>query len=235
MLAMYMYYMFYYLVFEYDGIPDIPLTTLIILTVIWGLRLSIYLFIRNWSNPEDWRYAKWRKEWGKYFYIRSFLQVFLLQGFFMLIISSPIIMSAFDNVTFIKPYTHTPILLFSFGLILWLIGFIFESVGDYQLFIFKRDNANKGKVMRFGLWQYTRHPNYFGEACMWWGIFVLSCVSAENVIGILLRMIGPATITFLLLRVSGVTMLESKYKGNEEYEAYKKITSAFIPLPPKKV
>jgi steroid 5-alpha reductase family enzyme len=213
--------------------PDIAFLLLVSLVAVWGLRLSIYLLIRNWSKPEDWRYAKWRQDWGKSFFIRSFLQVFILQGFFMMVIGSPIIFSALDSATDAKPYTLWQSLLISLGLILWLIGFFFQAVGDYQLFAFKKDISNKGRVMRYGVWRYTRHPNYFGEATMWWGIFLISCVSAPGLIGILLRTLGPATITFMLLRVSGVTMLENKYKGNTEYEEYQKNTSSFIPMRPK--
>lgn len=215
--------------------PNPFLILLSILVTLWGLRLSIYLFIRNWSHTEDWRYAKWRQEWGKNFYVRSFFQVFVLQGLLMIIIGSPIILCAIYSDSGLKEYyTVSQYASAGVGMLLWLIGFFFESVGDHQLAQFKKDPANKGKVMRYGVWQYTRHPNYFGEASMWWGIFLLSCVSAHGVIDILLRAIGPATITFLLLRVSGVTMLESKYKGNKEYEDYQKRTSAFIPLPTKK-
>ena len=213
--------------------PDIAFLLLVSLVAVWGLRLSIYLLIRNWSKPEDWRYAKWRQDWGKNFLIRSFLQVFVLQGFFMIIIGSPIILSALGSATDARPYTVLQYILISLGLLLWLIGFFFQAVGDYQLFAFKKDISNKGRVMRYGVWRYTRHPNYFGEATMWWGIFLISCVSAPGIIGILLRTLGPATITFMLLRVSGVTMLENKYKGNTEYEEYQKNTSSFIPMSPK--
>lgn len=214
--------------------PDGAFFLLVSLVTLWGLRLTIYLLIRNWSKPEDWRYAKWREEWGSNFLIRSFLQVFVLQGFFMMVIGSPIVMSGLDSQLDIHSYTALQYILIAVGLVCWLIGFFFQAVGDYQLFMFKKDPANKGKVMRHGVWKYTRHPNYFGEASMWWGIFLLSCISAHGVIGVLLRMIGPATITIMLLRVSGVTMLESKYKGNKEYEDYQRNTSAFIPMPIKK-
>ena len=215
--------------------PDWTSQDLILFFVLaWGLRLSIYLLIRNWNKPEDWRYAAWRQDWGRSFFIRSFLQVFILQGFFMMVIGSPIMLA------FLSPYeiqVHQHILLaeiaMSMGIIFWLIGFFFQAVGDAQLFRFKKDPANKGRVMRYGVWRYTRHPNYFGEATMWWGIFLISCVSAHGVLDVVLRMIGPATITFMLLRVSGVTMLENKYKGNKEYEDYQTNTSSFIPMLPK--
>lgn len=204
---------------------------MILFVTAWGLRLSIYLFVRNWSKSEDWRYAKWRQEWGHNFYLRSFFQVFMLQGFLMVVIGSPILLASFDHT---YGYGLFQWIIVTIGSALWLIGFFFEAVSDYQLAQFKKDPANKGRVMKYGVWQYTRHPNYFGEASMWWGIFLLSCVSAQGVVDVLLRMVGPALLTFMLLRVSGVTMLESKYKGNKEYEDYQKRTSAFIPMPTKK-
>jgi steroid 5-alpha reductase family enzyme len=151
----------------------------------------------------------------------------------MMIIGSPIILAALDSATDAIPYTILQCIFVSLGLILWLIGFFFQAVGDYQLFVFKKDTSNKGRVMRYGVWRYSRHPNYFGEATMWWGIFLISCISTHSIIGILLRTFGPATITFMLLRVSGVIMLENKYKGNSEYEEYQKNTSSFIPMRPK--
>lgn len=210
---------------------------ILILVCLWGMRLTVYLLIRNWTKPEDWRYAKWRMDWGKNFYLRSFLQVFMLQGLFMLVIGSPIMFAFISHIDYQERHffsDNVELIIMIAGLLLWLIGFFFQSVGDYQLFVFKKDAANKGKVMRYGVWKYTRHPNYFGESTMWWGIFLISCVSAHGIGGVALRLIGPATITFMLLRVSGVTMLENKYKGNKEYEDYQKNTSAFIPMPVKK-
>jgi steroid 5-alpha reductase family enzyme len=230
------YYTFKYAVsclFTEHSVLDPAFIVLNSLVTLWGLRLSIYLLIRNWSKHEDWRYAKWRQDWGEHFYIRSLFQVFVLQGFFMLIIGSPILLSAIDSDTGPLHYNSIQILLVSYGALLWIIGFFFQAVGDYQLLVFKKDAANKGRVMHYGLWRYTRHPNYFGESAMWWGIFLISCVSAHGIVGVLLRIIGPSTITFMLLRVSGVTMLENKYKGNQEYESYQKNTSPFIPMLPK--
>ena len=213
--------------------PDPAFILLVSLVAVWAFRLSIYLLIRNWSKPEDWRYAKWRQDWGRNFFLRSYLQVFVLQGFFMLVIGSPILLSAFDARASISSYSLIQYLLILFGPIAWMVGFFFQAVGDTQLYRFKKNPANKGRIMRYGVWKYTRHPNYFGEATMWWGIFLISCVSAHGAVGVLLRMIGPATITFMLLRVSGVTMLESRYKGNKEYEDYQLNTSGFIPRRPR--
>ena len=220
--------------FRHDCDPDPAFLILISLVAVWALRLSIYLLIRNWNKPEDWRYAKWRQDCGRTWLIRSFLQVFILQGFFMLVIGTPIVLSALQSQVDRVPYTVLQLILTSAGIAVWLIGFFFQAVGDYQLFVFKKDPAHKGRIMRYGVWQYTRHPNYFGEAAMWWGIFLISCVSAHDAVAVCLRMIGPATITFMLLQVSGVTMLENKYKGNLEYEEYQKNTSSFIPLIPEK-
>jgi steroid 5-alpha reductase family enzyme len=231
------YYFFKWLyatLFSEEALVNPFFVLLVSLVLIWALRLSFYLLIRNWGKPEDWRYAKWRQDWGKSFFIRSFLQVFVLQGFFMLVIGSPIIFSALDSGANAINFSTLQYFIALIGLVLWLIGFFFQAVGDYQLFVFKKDPTHKGRIMRYGIWRYTRHPNYFGEATMWWGVFLISCVSAHGIVGILLRLIGPATITFMLLRVSGVTMLESKYKGNEEYEDYQKNTSSFIPMPLRK-
>ncbi len=193
------------------------------LVVAWGLRLATHIFLRNRGRGEDFRYAKWRRDWGRWFVPRSFLQVFMLQGIFMLIIASPILLV---NRSDGKGLTG----LDGAGAFLWLIGFVFEAVGDYQLKRFKQKPENKGKIMTSGLWRYTRHPNYFGEAALWWGIFLI----AFSVSGGWIAIVSPLTIGFLLLKVSGVAMLEKKYDGNEEYAAYARQTSAFFPWFPKK-
>ena len=179
------------------------------LTSIWGFRLASHIYKRNKNKPEDFRYQQWRNEWGKFFLIRSYLQVFLLQGFFMLLISMPIILA-------IKSFSY-------FGLIVWLIGFAFESIGDQQLANFIKDPQNKGKVMDQGLWAYTRHPNYFGEVTMWWGIWLIS--------GNPLAIIVPLTISFLIIFVSGIPLLEKKYENDPLYKVYKSKTSIFFPIP----
>lgn len=190
------------------------ITTLVIL---WGLRLISYITLRNWGKSEDFRYKEWREKWGRNAILRSYLQVFLLQGLFMFLVSLPVnLYNRFDG----------GVALFSFvGLIVWVIGFYFETVGDIQMFIFKKNKDNKGQVMDQGLWQYTRHPNYFGEVTQWWGIWILTIGSTYWYLGL----IGPLTISFLILKVSGIPMLEKKYEGNKDFEAYKRKTSAFFP------
>lgn len=193
------------------------------LVSIWGLRLALHIALRKRGRGEDFRYAKWRQDWGRWFVLRSYFQIFMLQGVFLFIIALPIILVNFSSR---EDLTAMDLL----GIGVWCIGFIFEAVGDYQLVQFKKQPANKGKIISTGLWKYTRHPNYFGEVVMWWGIFLLA-LSVENG---WLAVFSPFTITFLLLRVSGVTMLEKKYQGNPEFEAYAERTNAFFPWFPKK-
>lgn len=194
-----------------------------ILVTAWGVRLAAHIYLRNRGRGEDFRYAKWRKEWGRWFVARSFLQVFMLQGIFMLIISSPIILVNRSGVKGLAP-------LDVLGGLVWLVGFLFETVGDHQLKKFKLKPENKGRIMTAGLWQFTRHPNYFGEAALWCGIFLI----ALSVRGGWVSIISPLTIGFLLLKVSGVPMLEKKYAAKAEFASYARRTSAFFPWFPKK-
>ena len=192
------------------------------LVTIWGFRLAWHIYIRNKNKLEDSRYLEWRKTW-KNFYLRSFLQIFLLQGIFLYLISLPI--------TFINHSLVNDFGVFDFmGLIVWGVGFYFESIGDYQLKQFISNPTNKGKIMDQGLWQYSRHPNYFGEVLQWWGVFVITLSIPLGIITI----IGPITITVLILFISGVPLLEKKYQGRKDFEEYKKHTSIFIPRPPRR-
>lgn len=194
-----------------------------LLVFIWGLRLAIYLFLRNRGKAEDFRYAQWRKDWGKNWVIRSYFQVFLLQAFFMLTIAYPLFV--FDT-----PGASAIGVLDVIGLVIWIFGFYYEAVGDGQLMRFKKNPVNKGKIMDQGLWRYTRHPNYFGEATMWWGIFVIMLSYNYGYLAIF----SPIIITTLLLRVSGIPMLEKKYQANPQYREYIRKTSSFIPRKPKR-
>ena len=194
----------------------------LVLVTLWGLRLALHISSRNRGKSEDPRYQAWRKEWGAHFYLRSFLQVYLLQGFLLLVISIPVIF-------LIQAPYHPFSILNILGAGVWLIGFLFEAVGDYQLRRFKREPSNRGRVMQSGLWRYSRHPNYFGEVVLWWGLYLITL----SVPGGWWTVIGPLTITALILFVSGIPMLEKRYEGNPEFEDYKRRTSAFLPLPPK--
>lgn len=189
-----------------------------LLVTMWGGRLAWHIYRRNKGKTEDYRYANWRKEWGKYFFIRTYLQVFVLQGLFLCLISLPVIAINRAGVGG----------LWWLGIIVWLIGFYFEAVGDWQLKQFISDPGNNGKIMDQGLWRYSRHPNYFGEMTMWWGLWLAGLWTNWWTI------IGPLTITILLRYVSGVPLLEKKFEGRRDWEEYKKKTSVLIPLPPRK-
>lgn len=190
------------------------------LVILWGLRLAIHVFLRNRKKSEDCRYKQWREKWGKTFLLRSFLQVYLLQGALMLLVMAPVFVVA---QTWGAPLTF----LGAVGFFLWCVGFYFEAMGDYQLTTFLNDPKNKGKIMTQGLWKLSRHPNYFGEITMWWGLFLIVCTLPFG----LWAIISPLTITILFLFVSGIPMAERRYEGNKEFDAYKKKTRALLPLP----
>jgi steroid 5-alpha reductase family enzyme len=193
------------------------------LVLIWGLRLSAHIFSRNRGKPEDFRYAKMRKDWGRAVVVKSFVFIFMLQGLLMLVVALPII------VVFGSPARPLGALNVA-GALLFAAGFLFEVVGDRQLAAHIHDSANKGRLMTGGLWSTTRHPNYFGEATLWWGIGLTALPSANGWVGL----VGPLTITLLLLFVSGVPFLERRYAGRPDWEAYKARTSIFVPWFPKK-
>lgn len=189
-----------------------------LLVTVWGLRLSLHILTRKLGKPEDFRYAQWRKEWGKWVVPRSFFQIFMLQGALMIVIAAPIILTNLYYQPAADCYKAA-------GLLVWIFGFVFEAVGDAQLRAFVK-TKKEGEIMTRGLWKYTRHPNYFGESVMWWGIFIISANWPA--------VISPLTLTLLLLFVSGVPLLEKKYAGNPKWEEYKKKTSVFIPWLPRK-
>jgi len=192
---------------------------------IWGLRLTSYIAWRNCGKGEDYRYREFRKKYGenRYWWV-SFFQTFLLQGILMWLISAPLLGAQYagHNKEFgILDYT---------GIFFWITGFIFEAGGDYQLTVFKSDPANKGKVLLSGFWRYTRHPNYFGDSSVWWG-YGLICMGA----GSYLPAAGSLLMTALIIKVSGVALLEKGLKDKKpEYREYIENTSAFFPWFPGK-
>ncbi len=194
----------------------------LVLVTLWGLRLSFHIGLRNLRKSEDPRYLNWRNEWGRHATIRSYLQIFLLQGFLAVIILAP--------VTYIQAHTNYDLNWRDvLGTAVWLIGFVFEYVGDLQLSRFKSNPDNRGRIITSGLWKYTRHPNYFGEVTLWWGLWLIAC----SVRGAWITILGPITITLLILFVSGIPLLEKRYKENAEFREYRRRTSVFFPLPPK--
>jgi steroid 5-alpha reductase family enzyme len=195
-----------------------------LLVTVWGLRLSLYILWRNAGKGEDYRYQVWRKEAGEAWWWRSFFKVFLLQGILMWIISSLLLAAQFRST----PARLT--VLDYLGAALWLVGFFFEAVGDLQLRRFKVEPANRGKIMDHGLWRYTRHPNYFGDAAQWWGYYLIAAAAGGR-----WTVFSPLLITLLLLRGSGVPLLEKSLASRPGYEVYIKNTSAFIPWFPRKI
>jgi steroid 5-alpha reductase family enzyme len=194
-----------------------------LLVIIWGARLSTRIYLKNRGKSEDFRYRKWREEWGRYFALRSYFQVFGLQGILMLVVLTPVlyVIGRQDpvNISFLD----------ILGVVIWFAGFLLETVADYQLDSFKSRSYNKGLILQTGLWKYSRHPNYFGEVVMWWGLY---CI-ALSVPGGAFTFVGPLVITFLILKVSGIPLLEEHYRDNPKYQQYSKRTSVFVPLPPR--
>lgn len=194
------------------------------LTTIWGLRLSFHILLRNWGHGEDFRYQKWRQESGRNWWWYSFFKVFALQGLLMWIISIPLLAAQYS-------LTPTSLIWLDFlGIIIWGIGFIFEAGGDWQLSRFRANPDNKGKLLNTGLWRYTRHPNYFGDAAQWWGFYLIAAAAGGH-----WTIFSPILMTLLLRNVSGVAMLEKTLKDSKSgYNEYVESTNAFFPWFPRK-
>ena len=193
-----------------------------VLTTIWGVRLSAYLAWRNHGKPEDYRYRSMRERNGSRFPFVSLLTVFALQGAIMWLVSLPL-QTAGTPVPERAWFRWT-------GVAVWATGAFFESVGDWQLACFKSDRSNQGHVMDRGLWRYTRHPNYFGDFCVWWGLYfvALGCGAPWWCV------IGPTVMSVFLTKVSGVTLLEKTLiETRPEYADYVRRTNAFFPGQPK--
>ena len=195
------------------------------LVSIWGLRLALYLAYRNIGKGEDFRYQEFRKNYGpKRYWWFSYFQTFLLQGVLIMIISLPLLginTSASSGELNALDYL---------GILVWVIGFSFEAGGDLQLARFKKDSKNKGKVLNTGFWKYTRHPNYFGDSAVWWAYAIFSIAA-----GSYWQIIGAVIMTVLIIRVSGVSLLEKTLKNTKpQYKDYIQKTNSFFPWWPKK-
>lgn len=202
------------------GMPATGLPALLAVCV-WGLRLSAYLTWRNWGHGEDYRYVAMRERHGKRFALVSLVSVFLLQAVILWIVAFPLLPATGRTGGLIAACAIA-------GLAIWAVGLFFETVGDWQMARFKADPANRGRVMDRGLWRYTRHPNYFGDICVWWGLYLLALPQGWWTV------FGPLLMTFLLARVSGVTLLEQKLdETRPAYRDYKRRTNALIPGPPR--
>ena len=200
-------------------------TMIAVMVTLWGLRLSIYLSLRNWGKGEDPRYGLWRKDSGDNFWIVSLFKVFLLQAVFMWCISLAPQFGQFS------PTPNDLTWLDIIGLSVWTGGFLFESIGDWQLARFKSNPENKGKVMDKGLWAYSRHPNYFGEFLVWWGLFLVTFATPGN----WWTICSPLIVTVVLLKMTGIPLTEKTIgKTRPGYRQYIERTNAFIPWFPKK-
>lgn len=198
-------------------------TLLLVLVSLWALRLAGYLTWRNWGEPEDRRYQAIRVRNQPGFEWKSLYLVFGLQALLAAIITAPLLAGMGGS--------HALNFLDLAGLALWVIGFGFETVGDWQLARFKSRPANRRQVLDRGLWRYTRHPNYFGDAAQWWGFYLIAAATGIGAWTIF----SPVIMTFLLVRVSGVGMLEKTLKETKPgYREYMERTSAFVPLPPRR-
>ena len=212
------------------------------LPILWGLRLTLYLGKRNLGHGEDVRYVAMRKRAEKKgmnemtWRIRTLFTVYFGQGLLIMIVSAPIWVAMATGVTDYDVKNYIPIGLLSIlGATLWLIGFLFEAIGDAQLTAFKKKHADYAgayedkPVLDTGLWKYTRHPNYFGNACMWWGIWLVACQAPYGWATIF----APLMMTFLLTKISGRDLLERQLKKRPAYRNYMDRTSGFIPRLPK--
>ena len=212
--------------FTYAAGTDAPgggrRTLILILVSVWGLRLAGYITVRNWGEGEDKRYQAMRARQGPNFPAKSLVTVFGLQAGLAWIVSMPLLAAVDGNPSLG--------ILDWLGVTLWVIGFAFEAGGDAQLARFKRDPANAGKVMDRGFWRYTRHPNYFGDFTQWWAYFLIGLAA-----GGWWALPGPLLMSYLLLRVSGVTLLEKGLeKSRPKYAEYIATTNAFFPWLPKR-
>ncbi len=193
------------------------------LTTIWGLRLSLYLLWRNWGHGEDRRYRAMREHHGPRFWWISLLTIFLLQGTILWLVSLPI------QAAMIKASVIPLGWIDLAGAGVWSIGLFFETVGDFQMARFQADPQNAGRVMDRGLWRLTRHPNYFGDFCVWWGLYLIAFSGDAS-----WTIFSPLLMSFLLLKVSGVTLLEKTISNRRpDYAVYQARTSSFFPWPPR--
>jgi len=204
-----------------------------ILILIWAIRLATHISIRNRGKPEDVRYANMRKKWkeeGKNLFLWSFLKIYLFQGLVIFIVVFPALWINANESTQITSILDLAGITLLLGLLIWIMGFYFEAVGDYQLSKFLKNPNRTKKVMDEGLWKYTQHPNYFGEISMWWGIFIIALGVPWGFITIF----GPAYITFQIINVSGIRLMNKLTEGDDEFAKYKRRTSTLIPWFPKK-
>ena len=204
---------------QYITYPHSLALILVVMVSIWGLRLAYHIGKRNIHQAEDFRYQQFRKDWGSSYWIRSIFQIYGLQGFLMMVISLAFMSGIF------QAQLNSPLLI-GVGVLMYSIGFLFEAIGDHQLKVYKEKPANKGKLIQHGLWSLSRHPNYFGDAMLWFGIAITSIGLGSSWIAL----VGALTIGILLRFVSGVPLLEERLKKYDGFEKYAQKVPIFIPL-----
>ncbi len=206
-----------------SGGPRVVPGLLLGLVTLWGVRLSAYLTWRNWGHGEDYRYQTMRRATGRRFWWTSLFTVHYLQAAIMWFVSLPLAAGLQGQASLRHP-------LVWLGVVLFGVGFYFEAAGDWQLTRFRADPANRGRVLDSGVWRYTRHPNYFGDACLWWGFYCIAAAAGGG-----WTVLSPLVMTGLLLKVSGVALLERKLvETKPQYRDYVARTSSFLPMPPRR-
>jgi steroid 5-alpha reductase family enzyme len=189
-----------------------------LLITIWGIRLCMHISFRNRNRKEDFRYENLKRRWSRFFHLRLFLDVFLLQGMILYVVSLPVVWI----------HTHTqkvPVFVLVTGVFIWLSGFVIETIADRQLIFFRKDLSNKGNLLKEGLWSCSRHPNYLGELIQWWAIWLIAVVYPLGWVFV----ISPLLITFLIVNVSGIKPLEEKMKDHPDFKDYAEKVPSLIP------
>jgi steroid 5-alpha reductase family enzyme len=204
------------------------LTTLLVF--IWSMRLASYIYVRNKGKPEDPRYKVMRDRWGTNVIIKSLFKIYLFQAIIIFLVDIP---SWMINISY-NPSLNSLLDFFGItlwvGSLIWLMGFLFETIGDWSLYFFLKKLENKGKVMDKNVWKYTQHPNYFGEVTQWYGLAIIALAVPWG----LISFIGPVYLTFQIIKVSGVRLLDKRFERDDAYADYKRRTSSFFPWFPKK-
>ncbi|MDP3836994.1 MAG: DUF1295 domain-containing protein [bacterium] len=207
----------------FRGMPtDGRAAWIIVLITLWGARLLYHTYRRNLSKDEDWRYHRWHQGSGWRFFLKSYVSVFLFQGALMMIIALPAVYS----LSFMSLRLYS---INNLGIVLMIVGLLYETLADYQRRVFLQEPINKDRLITYGLWKHSRHPNYFGEMLFWWGLFFIVLGAPKS----WMLIVSPLTITYVLLFVSGLPM-EERYRGRPDFEEYRRRTSAIIPWFTKK-
>jgi steroid 5-alpha reductase family enzyme len=206
-------------VLQHSSTPSVVIARLV---TIWGIRLAAHIYLRSRKRGDDPRYAELSKKWKGNFWLRAYVSIFLLQGALIWVVSLPIIMAGDRSLDGLSWLTAE-------GVVLWLIGFLCEVAADAQLTNYLRQ-TKRPKVLQTGLWRYSRHPNYFGELVQWWAIGIIALQTSAGLIGL----VGPLTLTLLIVFISGIPPIEKRHAKDPEYKIYQQKTSVLIPWPPKK-